>query len=99
MRASAKTAMPNGGIGTAKRPAKEHRGNGHLAPSEVLRGGSPSVRGDSLIVESEIQEPDDPNCCPTGGVVQSRYSLDQGVLKIASTKRLTVEQAKRTILQ
>jgi hypothetical protein len=82
------TEMPNGGIGAAKRPENDHRNNVHLAQSETLREGYPSIRGDSLIVESEIQEPSDANCCPSGGVVQSHYSLNQGILRIASTKRL-----------
>ena len=89
------TGMPNGGIGAAKRPEKDHRNNVRLAANEDLDNSIPSIRGNELIVESEIRRPDDANCCPSGGVVQSHYSLNQGVLKIAFTKRLTSDQAKR----
>ena len=61
-----------------------------------LEIGIISIRGDSLFVESDILEPGDARATPTGGLLQSRYFLDHGCLKIASTTRLTQEQPEDT---
>jgi hypothetical protein len=92
------TAMPNGGIGAAEHPPSDEDQThlkGHLGPTESVGSDSPSIRGTQLLLTSEIYEASDGHCCPTGGALQSHYSLDQGSLKITSTRRLSEAQAKR----
>jgi hypothetical protein len=97
------TALPGGGIGTAKPPLGsedeqsrgEHLKSVRVGSSEIVKSGFPDLRDGSFMWQSGIAEPDDAECCPSGGALQSRYALDRGILTIASTTRLSAQEVDR----
>lgn len=61
-----------------------------LRPGEHLgaRGGKVETRGDRVRLTTGIYRPKDPNCCPTGGMLQTELALSGGRLELRGVERL-----------